>query len=248
MGRFLAGLSGVGIISLSGGGQDNAIPRETIAVLMTREPETLVRSAEDFCKTLKAEFAATDPNIYVNCVPGAGSVSSVIDKEGAGRVVCFLKDAPNGVQSMCPDIESLVQTSLNFGIIGSGDNSVTAVFALRSSVWKECDGLAKLVAEHCRNASGNITFAGEYPAWEYKKDSKLREIMTDIYRKSYGRAPKTEVIHAGLECGIFAGKRPGIDCVSLGPNIFGAHTPQERLDIASTGRVWDFLLEILAEL
>ncbi|MGE4484312.1 MAG: aminoacyl-histidine dipeptidase [Oscillospiraceae bacterium] len=248
MGRFLGGFSGIRILSLSGGGQDNAIPRESTAVLLSREPEMLVRSAEDFCRALRTEFSSTDPDIYVNCVPGADSVSSVIDKESAGRIVSFLRSVPNGVQSMCPDIEGLVQTSLNLGILNSDDNSINAVFAIRSSVKKERGELAGLVAEHCKKSGGNVTFTGEYPAWEYNNNSKLREIMTKIYRESYGKEPKTEVIHAGLECGIFAGKRPDLDCVSLGPNTFGAHTPQERLDIASAGRVWDFLLKVLAGL
>ena len=94
-------------------------------------------------------------------------------------------------------------------------------------------------------AGGTVSISGDYPAWEYRQDSSLRDLMTEVFQEQYGRKPKIEAIHAGVECGILSGKLPGLDCVSIGPNLLDIHTPRERMEIASVQRVWRFVLEVL---
>ena len=95
---------------------------------------------------------------------------------------------------------------------------------------------------------GAVTTAGDYPAWEYRKDSPLRELMIDIYKKQYGKTPEIEALHAGVECGLFAGKLPGLDCVSFGPDMKDIHTPKESMNVESVRRTWNYLLDILKAL
>ena len=119
---------------------------------------------------------------------------------------------------------------------------------MRSSVTAEkrelTDRLKKIIAMH----DGSYSEMGDYPAWEYKKDSNLRDTMVKIYTDMFGKAPEVVAIHAGLECGILGEKLPGLDCVSIGPQMHDIHTSRERLDIASTERTWKFLLEVLKNL
>lgn len=146
---------------------------------------------------------------------------------------------------MSADIAGLVQTSLNLGVLNTRSDCLQASFCVRSSVATEKEMLKNRLVCLMEQLGGTVTFAGDYPAWEYKADSALRELMTAVFREQYGRDPKIEAIHAGLECGLFSGKLPGLDCVSIGPDMHDIHTPRERLSIASTQRVWKYVLEVL---
>ena len=159
--------------------------------------------------------------------------------------MCLLTCAPNGVQTMSQDIHGLVQTSLNLGVLKTEEASVTASFCIRSSVDSEKEMLKDRLACLMAQLGGGVTFSGEYPGWAYKPDSALRELMVEVYRDQYGREPKVEAIHAGLECGLLAGKLPGLDCVSVGPDLREIHTCRERMDVASVQRTWRFLTELL---
>ena len=168
-----------------------------------------------------------------------------MDASSTERTVCLLACAPNGVQTMSQDIHGLVQTSLNLGILKTGENAVTASFCIRSSVDSEKEMLKDRLACLLAQLGGGVSFSGEYPGWAYRPDSPLRELMTEVYREQYGREPKVEAIHAGLECGLLAGKLPGLDCVSIGPDLLEIHTPREKMSISSVQRVWMFVREIL---
>ena len=160
-------------------------------------------------------------------------------------VLSVLQQLPNGVQQMSRDIEGLVQTSLNLGILKVDFRGIHLTSSVRSSVNAEKQQLIQQLAEICGKLGGSCEVMGEYPAWEYKADSPLREIMTEVYLEQYGRKPAVEVIHAGLECGLLSGKLDGLDCVSFGPDIVDIHTTREKLSIPSVQRTWKLLLEVL---
>ena len=162
-------------------------------------------------------------------------------------MIALLCSAPNGVQSWSRDIEGLVQTSLNLGVVRLADE-LRMTFAVRSSVNQEKRELLAQLQELAKLFDAQYSEMGDYPAWEFKKDSHLRDTMVRVFERMYGKTPVVEAIHAGLECGILSDKLPGLDCVAIGPDMQDIHTSRERLHIASTRRSWEFLREILKEL
>ena len=172
---------------------------------------------------------------------------NALTTECSAKLIQLLNAVPNGVQAWSQDIEGLVQTSLNLGVV-TLDEELTLTFAVRSSVNEEKKVLLRQLAAHAENFGGTYTEMGDYPAWEYKKDSHLRDTMVRIFRDMFGKEPEVVAIHAGLECGILSDKLPGLDCVSIGPDMHDIHTSREKLEIASTGRTWEFILEILKNL
>ena len=146
---------------------------------------------------------------------------------------------------MSMDIEGLVETSLNAGIMKLSEDQLSTCFALRSSVTSRKYELADQLAFLTEFLGGEAVIGGDYPAWEFKADSSLRELMAETYRDLFQEEPKIQAIHAGLECGILSGKIPDLDCVSFGPNMYDIHTPKERLSISSAERTWKFIVEFL---
>ena len=149
---------------------------------------------------------------------------------------------------MSEEIENLVETSLNMGIANTEENCFTLSFSIRSSKNEEKAALKKRVYQIAQELCAKVSEHGDYPAWEYKKDSQLRDKMCEVYERLYRSSPKILVIHAGLECGIFVGKMDRLDCVSIGPDNFDIHTPNEHLSISSTARVYEYILEVLKTL
>ena len=146
---------------------------------------------------------------------------------------------------MSRDIKNLVQTSLNLGRANLNAEELELHFALRSSVSAEKAQLLHKLEGILENHGGSVSTDGDYPAWEYREDSPLRDLMVEVFTQQYGYAPKVDAIHAGLECGLLTSKRPELDCVSIGPNILDIHSTQEKLSISSMERSWKFLLEVL---
>ena len=149
---------------------------------------------------------------------------------------------------MSKDIEGLVQTSLNLGQLRTDSQTLTATFSVRSSVEEEKKALLQQLNRITLSFGGTFDACGDYPAWEYKQDSVLRDTMTRIYQERYGTSPVVEAIHAGLECGFFCQKIPGLDAVSFGPDMRDIHTPREKLSIPSVKRTYEYLCHILKEL
>lgn len=161
------------------------------------------------------------------------------------RVLGLLTNLPNGVQVMSADIPGLVQTSLNMGIVRTTADSVTSHSLLRSSMDSEKRMLIEKMTSLAVLSGGSAAVSNEYPGWAYAPVSPLRDLFVQVYQEQYGKAPKVETIHAGLECGLFAAKLPGLDCVSLGPTLTDIHTYREHLHISSIQRTWNLLLEVL---
>ena len=235
------------LTNLSGGSKDNAIPRSCQAtmVAMGINLQRINTIAEELQAEIREQYDEPEVTIQAFDVDALGG--NGLSTESTAKIIGLLCAAPNGVQKMSDDIPGLVQTSLNLGIAKLGER-FTATFSVRSSVNTEKLELLEQLKKLCAFYEGVYTEKGDYPAWEYKKDSELRDTMVKVYTEMYGKAPEVLAIHAGLECGLLGEKIPGLDCVSVGPQMHDIHTSRERLEIASTRRTWNFLLEVLKAL
>ena len=164
------------------------------------------------------------------------------------RLVSALLNLPCGIQRMSTLVPDLVQTSLNPGILQVGAQQAVIRYCVRSSVESEKQALLSRMRNLTELLGGRLELAGDYPGMEYRRDSKLRELMIEVYEEQYGEKPVVEAVHAGVECGIFASKIPDLDCVSFGPELTGIHTTAEAMSVSSVQRVWEYLLEILKRL
>lgn len=250
MGEFMARiqkLMPLRLTSLAGGTKDNAIPRSCQATLVAMgiHLERINDIAQEFQAEVREQYDEPEALIQAFDVDALGGNS--LTDESTAKVIGLLCAAPNGVQAWSQDMEGLVQTSLNLGVLKLGER-LTATFSVRSSVNAEKEALLEKLRELTAFYEGAYSQMGEYPAWEYKKDSHLREVMVQVYKEMFGKEPKVLAIHAGLECGLLAEKMPGLDCVSIGPQMHDIHTSREKLDIASTARTWNFLLKVLKAL
>ena len=161
------------------------------------------------------------------------------------KIIFVLTCVPNGVTEMSADIPGLVQTSLNLGILKTENGALTLSFGLRSNKKSGLSFLEEKVAAFFNSINWDSVVSGHYPPWEYKEDSRLRELYKEVYTEYFGKAPKVEAIHAGLECGVFSDAIDGIDCISVGPALYDVHTVNEKLSISSTENVFNILLKIL---
>ena len=250
MGRFLNEMDAAfayALCTVHGGNKDNAIARESTAdvVILPERLAELTAFAAQRQEAYRAEYGEADPDITIAVAPGTEDTFEIMMGDCRRSVLSVLQQLPNGVQQMSRDIEGLVQTSLNLGILKVDFRGIHLTSSVRSSVNAEKQQLIQQLAEICGKLGGSCEVMGEYPAWEYKADSPLREIMTEVYLEQYGRKPAVEVIHAGLECGLLSGKLDGLDCVSFGPDIVDIHTTREKLSIPSVQRTWKLLLEVL---
>ena len=235
------------LTSFSGGSKDNAIPRSAQAtmVAMGIRLERINEIAHQLQQEVRETYDEPEATVQAFDVDALGG--NGLTTESTAQVISLLCAVPNGIQAMSADIPGLVQTSLNLGIAKLGDR-FSATFSVRSSVNREKTELVEKLKKLCAFYNGTYSEMGDYPAWEYRKESALRDTMVRIYTEMFGKAPEVMAIHAGLECGILGEKIPGLDCVSVGPQMHDIHTSREKLEVASTERTWNFLLEVLKAL
>ena len=251
MGRLLLALDqadlGCAIAKLSGGAKQNAIPRETNAVIVVspEKKDAVIACLKETIEQIKKEYATPDPDLALVITEQGSGAAQVLTADCAKTAIMLINNLPGGIQSMSADIAGLVETSLNMGILTLDEKELRIEFAVRSSVISARDALTARIRNLVEYAGGSLEVNGVYPAWEYKKDSVLREDAARIYEQMYGKAPRIEAIHAGLECGILAGKIKNLDGISIGPDMIGIHTFEEKLSISSTKRVYEFVLEVL---
>ena len=250
MGEFMSriqALMPLCLTSFVGGSKDNAIPRSCQAnlVAMGIGLERINGIAEQLQKEVREQYDEPDATVQAFDVDALGG--NALTTEVTAKVIGLLCSCPNGVQMMSEDIPGLVQTSLNLGIAKLG-NGMSLTFSVRSSVNSEKEALLQKLRDLAAFYGASYSQMGEYPAWEYKSDSKLRDVMVKTYTDMFGKEPKVVAIHAGLECGLLSEKLPGLDCVSIGPQMHDIHTSREKLEIASTERTWKYLLEVLKAL
>lgn len=253
LGKFLHGLdaeAGYELISVQGGQKDNAITRESIAELLTVKEN--VEAVKEYAASMQAawreEYAGTDEGITVTVTEEGEQDVKVLHPTSKEKVVFFLVNVPYGVQKMSGTIKGLVETSTNIGILKTSENEVLGSSSIRSSVETARDALSDKIEYLTEFLGGEYERQGVYPAWEYRKDSPLRDKMVEVYEEMYGQKPNVVAIHAGLECGLFYKKMEGLDCVSLGPDMKDIHTSEEVLSVSSTERVWKYLVRVLGAL
>ena len=242
--EMLGAIGDIRIINAVGGVADNAIPTEANVIFATSYD--LSDRFEEIKKSIIDKWSTIESGIDISLTEQSAS-DNAMSKESTDRLINLVLCEPSGVISMSEDIQGLVQTSLNLGLISTAADSVEIGFSIRSSKNCEKNELINLVSNNAISLGASVSQRGAYPAWEYRKDSPLRDKMCKIYEKMYGRAPKVITIHAGLECGIFSDKIEGLDCISIGPDNFDIHTTNEHLSISSTARVYDYLLEVLKD-
>ena len=236
------------ITKLTGGTQDNAIPRscEVTLVAMGSHIERINDVAQKLQEEIRQQYDEPEARIYGDDVEAFGG--NALSTQLSSKLIALLCSVPNGIQSWSPDIPGLVQTSLNLGVTNLEKECLKLTFAVRSSVNQEKLDLLEQLRQLAQMQECDYSQSGSYPAWEYVKDSQLRDTMVRIYTEMFGKEPEVVAIHAGLECGILSDKLPGLECVSIGPQMHDIHTSRERLEIASTQRTWEFLLETLKSL
>lgn len=245
--RLLA-VAEIGICKLEGGLADNAIPRESLLQFIVSEKETETDKAiAELEKVLQNELSTKDPGIKIEVTKEKGQEASCLTRECALTAARVLTAMPNGVQAMSADIEGLVQTSLNMGVMKLTEEQFTFSQSVRSSIESEKAALTDKVSAITELAGGRVGIRGSYPGWEYKKESAFRDLCVKVYEEMYGKKPVIMAIHAGLECGILLEKRPGLDCISIGPDMKNIHTTEETLSISSTKRVWEYICKLLKE-
>ncbi len=266
MARALWNLSGripIRLVGIQGGLADNAIPRQTRAVVliprgcdvfaaMEKDPDApalLDAVLEETAKAVGEELATRDPGFSLKWKTDKTGVQrrQTFSGEDTRRAAALLSVLPCGVQAMSADIPGMVETSLNLGMLEDGAEGISATFLLRSSVESAKYALIERMKAAVELAGGEMSVSGDYPGWKYRVDSPLRDKMVKLYTRMYGEAPRVEAIHAGLECGILGSKIEGLDCVSIGPDMQDIHTTEETLSISSTARVWEFLVKLLEE-
>jgi len=250
MGRILKALSAeveYGIVSLAGGLKDNAIPRECTADILVNKDDidALTTILEQLKPVLANEFMASDKDVTIVYEAKGEQNVPVLSVASQTKVIFYLRNVPNGVQNMSRIMPGLVETSLNLGIMELKEDCLYMMTSIRSSVSSRKADLADKLEYLIEFLGGEVTVGGDYPAWEYKADSDIRETISSVYKELFDEEPVFEAIHAGLECGILSGKIENLDCVSFGPNNYDIHTPKERLSISSTEKVWKLLVEFL---
>ena len=240
------------VVSVKGGLKDNAIPVKATAVVVSKNFDILEKTLNDMQEELREILKNTDHDILLSIKEADGSTEEEkwypLDELLNLRFLMLFGDMPFGVRKMSSDIPGLVQTSLNLGILDTTEDEIIITYSVRSSRKDEKQELIEELVTIAESIGATIVVTGAYPAWEYKKDSELREIMTKTYEEMFHKPMVVQAIHAGVECGLFSNKLEGLDAVSFGPDILDIHTPKERLNIDSVKRTWEYIKTVLSEL
>jgi dipeptidase D len=241
----------VRLATLTGGSAHNAIPRDAQALVLVPadQREAAIRAATACGATCLAEHGGTDPGLFVKLEDTDDDVpATVLSSAGTAKAVDLMLAVPHGVEAMSPDIDGLVQTSNNFARIDRDGDAIKVLTSQRSSVISELEALSARIEGVARLAGGEGHREGGYPPWAPNMDSPLLARSIALYKSMFSKEPVVEIIHAGLECGLIADRNPGMDMISIGPDLKDPHCPDERVHVGSIGRVWDFLAALLKDI
>jgi dipeptidase D len=234
------------IASIDGGSLRNAIPRESFAIVTLPENKTagfrecLAKIGDE----IKKELSSVEPDLKIELLP-AELPAGIIDPKVMIRVMNAIYACPNGVIRMSNEMEGLVETSNNLAIVKSANGEIRLMNLLRSSVDTAKDDLQQQIQSVFDLAGAKSVFDGSYPGWKPNPASPILKTMQAIYNNKFGKIPEIKAIHAGLECGILGGAYPNWDMISFGPTIRYPHSPDEKVNIATVQKFWDFLVETL---
>ncbi len=252
MGRVLYQLRNkvsLAVVSVEGGKKDNVIPNYTVAeIIIDKDSEDALKNEIKEIETiLQQEYKAGDPELALNYELLDIATNEVLSKNSLDHLLQAVLNFPNGIQQMSGAIAGLVETSLNMGVLVVNEKGIHLQYGIRSSIESAKEFLVEKLKFAILNLGGTYENGSDYPGWAYKSESPLREKVVKIYTNQYGEEPEITAIHAGLECGIFAAKIEGLDCVAIGPNLYDIHSPKERLELKSLERTWSLLKGILKD-
>lgn len=252
LGRLLSGLRSrfaIQVSEMGGGSKDNAIPREAAAVLWLPADAAAeaVREVERLSAVITAEYTATEPGLRILFEP-VSAAQGVLDEDSLQVVLAAILLVPNGAFHYNPHLPGVLDASSNLGILHQSGENVVLTGLIRSNTNSRVQEGVERVGYLAAVLGAELNTGSSYPAWEYREQSALRDRCRQVFRERYGAEMEVASIHGGLECALMAGKRPDMDMVSIGPNLDDVHTPQERAEIASLIRVWEYLVALLAKL
>jgi dipeptidase D len=239
-------LTGLRLCEVEGGNMRNAIPREAHASVLIPDAKKneFIELIKNYQKTVTRELSSTEPDLKIE-LEEAEKPSRVMEPGLQKRLIASVYSCPNGVIRMVDGIPGLVETSTNLSIVKSSGSSINVSCLLRSSVDTAKENLADKMQALFELAGASISFTGSYPGWKPNMDSAIMKTMDAVYHKKYGKKMEIKAVHAGLECGIIGGVYPNLDMVSFGPTIRHPHSPDEKVNIPSVEKFWDFLVETM---
>lgn len=239
----------VSVSSIDGGSLRNAIPRESVAVIVIDQQDNtaIQQQLSELAAALKAEYKTTDPSLELSFETTI-MPEGVLEKELQEKLLSAVYACPNGIYRMSPDIQGLVQSSNNLSRIIVKDGAYSLQCLTRSSVDSEKGDLANAISAAFSLMGASLSYGNDYPGWEPKPDAPIIQLMSRLYEELFAGKPHVNAVHAGLECGILGTHYPDMQMISFGPNIFGAHSPDERVQISSVQKFWKFLLETLKQI
>ena len=245
--RFISSIGGdVKIVEFIGGFKDNVIPASAECVIVDENNYNIQALADDFIAKNRID---SDPGLTISAEESE-SYPLCFDTRSSKRLLDYILSVPSGVAAMDKNMPELVESSMNLGVVSASAAGGIAktVLSVRSSVAAKKQALLDDLKGIAARFGAGFSTHGHYPAWEFRKDSRLRDVMVSVYEDLYGKRPTVETVHAGLECGLFCEKIPDFDGVSIGPDMWDIHTANERLSVSSTKRTYDYLCAILKEL
>jgi dipeptidase D len=249
MNRILLSLDkeiGINISSIDGGSLRNAIPRESVAIFVSDEHKgtALQNAFTALVQAIKTEYTLTDPHLTIT-INTTELPQMLMNKAFQEKLLRSLYACPNGIYRMSPAIQGLVQSSNNLARVLIKDGNYNLQCLTRSSVDSEKEDLATAIASAFELMDATLSYGGAYPGWQPKPDAPIVQLMSQLYEELFGTKPHVNAVHAGLECGILGTNYPEMQMISFGPNIYGAHSPDERVQISSVQKFWKYFLETL---
>ncbi len=233
------------ILSINGGDKGNAIPRNCCIELVVPDPVDFIEQVKDLLSSIQEEISDKEEGFVPTLEILEQDEFSVLDKESEEKLLFSLLHAPNGVIAMSANVSDLVETSLNLGIVKTEEDVVKMLFSLRSNKASALVFLEEELVHFFDYLGCNIDTYGHYPPWEFCKNSKMQALYQEVYEDYHGERPIVTAIHAGLECAVFAANIQGLDCISIGPEMYDIHTTNERLSVSSVDATYQIVLELL---
>ena len=239
-------LTDYSLVEVFGGSKDNAIPRSGKVVLASsKDIKDIISKVAD---EVKAKYISFEPEMIFALETTTAKEISVLSNKSLDSYIKTIEELPTGVNTWMKEYPEIVESSDNLAIVKTLDENINIIVSLRSSDPEVLNELKDKIASILKENNASFEFSAGYPEWKFRAESKLREKALEVYKKLYNKDMKVEVIHAGLECGAISQNYPDIDFISVGPNLRDVHTPSEYLEIDSTERVYNYVVELINSL
>lgn len=239
----------VNILNINGGDKDNAIPRECVCDISIEDIDKAEKTIEDMRNIFSEELASSDPEIKIEVQKISEKCEMpVISENDTRKIVELIRLFPSGPVHRNIKLDDLVVSSNNLAVVNSHENSVAVNMSTRSSVLSLKEDITTQIELICKAYGVEYAHSSEYPGWAYEEKSIIRDLCKDVYEELYEKSPQIVAIHAGLECGLLKEKMPNLDIVAIGPDMEDIHTPEEKLDIESFNRMYEYIVKVLEKM